>query len=280
VNASTRTRGKHRAARRPMLAAPSAAAGRRAAVVATAGGLLVSTIGGASAAQAAPVDSDAAKKLSTVDLGALTDQARSALEAAPVVTVDSEAKVSGEKITAKVVERAGIKAAPEPEPEPVREVAPSRSAERTAVESTSESSAETTSADTASTETAETPAAPAANGSRGSQVVSIAARYIGTPYVVGGASPSGFDCSGLVTYAYQQVGVTSLPRSSSQMLSSSATTTVSQAEAQPGDLIWSPGHISIYIGNGQQIEATRPGGWTVRQSGIWQSNPTYLRVTG
>ncbi|MEG3613510.1 NlpC/P60 family protein, partial [Isoptericola haloaureus] len=46
------------------------------------------------------------------------------------------------------------------------------------------------------------------------QVVSIAARYLGTQYVVGGASPSGFDCSGLVTYVYAQVGV-SLPHSSS-----------------------------------------------------------------
>ncbi|WP_344008484.1 C40 family peptidase, partial [Isoptericola halotolerans] len=154
-----------------------------------------------------------------------------------------------------------------------------RSAERTAVPtSTGSSESSTPSAESTSSES--TSAAPAADGSRGSQVVSIAARYIGTKYVVGGASPSGFDCSGLVTYAYAQVGVTSLPRSSSQMVGSSATTQVSRAEAQPGDLIWSPGHISIYIGNGQQIEATRPGGWTVRQSGIWQSNPTFLRVTG
>ncbi|WP_277209384.1 C40 family peptidase [Isoptericola croceus] len=267
MNAPTRTRGKHRAARRPMLA-PSAAAGRRAAVVATAGGLLVSTIGGATAAHAAPVDSDAAKKLSTVDLGALTDQARTALEAAPVVTVDADAKVSVERVTPKIAAKAEIKAAPKPEPKPVREVAPSRSAERTAVDTS-----------TASAPAESTPA-PAANGSRGSQVASIAARYIGTKYVVGGASPSGFDCSGLVTYAYAQVGVTSLPRSSSEMRSSSATTVVSRAEAQPGDLIWSPGHISIYIGNGQQIEATRPGGWTVRQSSLWQSNPVFLRVTG
>ncbi|PRZ06331.1 cell wall-associated NlpC family hydrolase [Isoptericola sp. CG 20/1183] len=265
MNATTRARGKHRAARRPMLAAPSAAAGRRAAVMATAGGLLVSTIGGATAAHAAPVDHDAAKKLSTVDLGALTDQARTALESAPVVTVDAEATMTVEKVTPKIAKAAEIKAAPEP----VREVAPSRSAERTAIDSS-----------TSTESTSEAPAAPAADSSRGAQVASIAARYIGVKYVVGGASPSGFDCSGLVTYAYAQVGVTSLPRSSSEMYGSSATTVVSAAEAQPGDLIWSPGHISIYIGNGQQIEATRPGGWVVRQSAIWQSSPTFLRVTG
>ncbi|PFG44312.1 cell wall-associated NlpC family hydrolase [Isoptericola jiangsuensis] len=247
------------------MAAPSGAAGRRVAVVATAGGLLVSTIGGATAAHAAPVDSDAAKKLSTVDLGALTDQAREALESAPVVTVDADAKVDVEKITPKIAKKAEIKAAPEPEPVVERTVAPSRSAERTEV-STSSSSTETA-----------TPVA--SNGSRGAQAVSIAARYIGVKYVVGGASPSGFDCSGLVTYAYAQLGV-SLPRSSSAIRTASNVAVVSQAEAQPGDLIWSPGHISIYAGGGQQVEATRPGGWIVRQSSLWQSSPVFLRVLG
>ncbi|GAA4719549.1 hypothetical protein GCM10023216_05240 [Isoptericola chiayiensis] len=260
------------------MAAPSAAAGRRAAVVATAGGLLVSTIGGATAAQAAPVESDAAKKLSTVDLGALTDQARQALESAPVVTVDAKSEVTVEKVTSKVVKKAGIKAAPEPEPEPVREVAPSRSSERTSLESTSTSSSSSSSSESSSSSSSASTTTATSSGSY-SSAVSIAARYIGTPYVVGGSSPSGFDCSGLVTYVYAQLGV-SLPHSSSAIRNASNTTVISSSEAQPGDLIWSPGHISIYIGNGQQIEATRPGGWTVRQASLWQSSPTFLRVTG
>ncbi len=239
---------------------PSAAAGRRAAVVATAGGLLVSTIGGATAAHAAPVDSDAAKKLSTVDLGALTDQARTALEAAPVITVDADAKVSVERVTPKIVAKAEIKAAPEPEA--VREVAPSRSGERTAIGSSS-----------ASTESAATPAAAPASA-KGSTIVSIASRYVGVPYVSGGSTPSGFDCSGFTSYVYAQAGI-SLPRSSSAQRY--AGTVVSRADAQPGDIIWTPGHIGIYAGGNTQIDAPRPGK-TIQFRNIWQSNPTFIRV--
>ncbi|MDO8143964.1 MULTISPECIES: C40 family peptidase [unclassified Isoptericola] len=258
-------RGKHRAARRPMMAAPSAAAGRRAAVVATAGGLLVSTIGGASAAHAAPVDADAAKKLSTVDLGALTDQARQALEAAPVVTVDAEAKVQVERVTPTIVERADIKAAPEPEPEPVREAAPSRSSERESLSSSSSSSSTTTSSSA-------TTAVP--DSAVGSTIVSIASRYVGVPYVSGGTTPSGFDCSGFTQYVYAQAGI-SLPRSSSDQRY--AGSVVSRSAAQPGDLIWTPGHISIYAGGNTQIDAPRPGK-TIQFRNIWQSNPTFIRV--
>ncbi|PFG44313.1 cell wall-associated NlpC family hydrolase [Isoptericola jiangsuensis] len=254
------TLGKHRAARRPLMAAPTAAAaGRRVAVVATAGGLLVSTIGGATAAHAAPVDADAAKKLSTVDLGALTDQAREALESAPVVTVDADAKVDVEKITPRIAKKAEIKAAPEPEPVVERTVAPSRSAERTEVSSSTETS----------TEASSVPASAV-----GSSVISVASRYVGVPYVSGGTTPSGFDCSGFTQYVFAQVGI-SLPRSSSDQRY--AGTVVSRAAAQPGDLIWTPGHIAIYAGGNTQIDAPRPGK-TIQFRSIWQSNPTFIRV--
>ena len=263
MNART-TRARHRAARRPItpLSVGSAAAGRRAAVVATAGGLLVSTFASAGAAQAAPVDSDAANKLNTVDLGALTDQAKNALQSAPVVSVDAKAKVDVEKVTASIAQKAEITPAPEPEPEPVVEEA---------VETVSDTASRTS-------ERTEVPEV-AASSSVGSQVVSIASRYIGTPYVVGGGSPGGFDCSGLVSYVYAQVGI-HLPHQSTGILEAANTHEISEAELQPGDLLWSPGHIGIYIGNGQQIDASRPDGWVTKVRDIWQSNPTYLRVTG
>jgi peptidoglycan DL-endopeptidase CwlO len=89
-------------------------------------------------------------------------------------------------------------------------------------------------------------------------VVSVAMQYLGVPYRWGGASPSGFDCSGFVMYVFAQIGV-SLPHSSYSMMGMG--TPVSISQLQPGDLVFFTGgsHMGIYIGGGQFIHAPHTG---------------------
>ncbi len=114
------------------------------------------------------------------------------------------------------------------------------------------------------------PAAPTAAPPVHESAASIAARYLGVPYVWGGSSPSGFDCSGLVAYVYAQLGV-SLPHYT--VAQWNATLPISTTSLQPGDLVFFDGlgHVGIYIGGGQFIHAPHTG--TVVQiaslSGYW-----------
>jgi cell wall-associated NlpC family hydrolase len=89
-------------------------------------------------------------------------------------------------------------------------------------------------------------------------VVGIAMQYLGTPYVYGGASPGGFDCSGLVMYVFAQVGV-SLPHNAAAQYGYGMP--VSRDQLQPGDLVFfnGLGHVGIYIGGGEFIHAPHTG---------------------
>ena len=91
-----------------------------------------------------------------------------------------------------------------------------------------------------------------------SGVVGIAMQYLGVPYVWGGASPSGFDCSGLVMYVYAQVGV-SLPHYTGAQWQMGVP--VAESDLQPGDLVFFDGlgHVGIYIGGGEFIHAPHTG---------------------
>jgi cell wall-associated NlpC family hydrolase len=89
-------------------------------------------------------------------------------------------------------------------------------------------------------------------------VVGVAMHYLGVPYVWGGSSPRGFDCSGLVMYAFAAIGI-SLPHSSYAQFNMG--TPVSIGQLQAGDLVFFSGasHVGIYIGGGQFIHAPHTG---------------------
>ena len=100
------------------------------------------------------------------------------------------------------------------------------------------------------------PETPEENQSAAQQIVSAAYSFLGIPYVWGGTTTEGFDCSGMVQAAHAAAGI-SIPRVSWDQ--GAAGVEVSASEALPGDIVYYGWHVGIYIGNGQMIHAPEEG---------------------
>jgi hypothetical protein len=104
------------------------------------------------------------------------------------------------------------------------------------------------------------------NENKGEQIVSYAKQFLGTPYVYGGTTPSGFDCSGFTQYVYQHFNI-AITRTTDTQINQGIP--VSQSNLQLGDLVFpTSGHVGIYVGNNQIIHAPYPG-QVVKIETIW-----------
>ena len=111
------------------------------------------------------------------------------------------------------------------------------------------------------------------------RIVQTSMQYMGVPYVFGGTTPSGFDCSGYVRYVFAQAGIY-LPRMADEQYYSA--TPISTAELRAGDLVffstytYGPSHVGIYLDDGQFIHASSSRGVSIASLGNSYWSSTYI----
>jgi cell wall-associated NlpC family hydrolase len=238
--------------------------GRSGAIVAMSTGLMAS----AAVPAQALADTTNRAAVSSVDTSASTALiTASASTGRSAVLIGSQALAQGTAISASsaakvTFETKAFKAAPAPVRQAVKKAA-------------------RVSAPTQASVTVVKPAAAPTGTASGSSVLAIAARYVGTPYVYGGTTPSGFDCSGFVGYVYRQLGV-SLPRTANDQMN--ATKQIPRSQARPGDLVFfvSGGrayHDGIFAGGNMMYDSPRSGK-SIQKREIWSADVVFARVTG
>ena len=243
-----------------------------AAIVAASGGLVASFAGTANAAEGSPAAAaDAAAAASTAP--AVVGPQGSSLQAPTALSsIGFVAKPASKTTAAKprVIKDVKVETArKEAKEAEEREAAEARAAERSQTTArASRTSTRTATSTRTTTRTAPDPA-PSASG-----IVGIARSMFGVPYVYGGRTPNGFDCSGFTSYVYRQAGIT-IPRTASAQ--KAAATPVSSP--RPGDLVffgYPVYHVGIYVSPGTMIDAQRPG-TTIGYHSIWTRPSGYGR---
>ena len=250
-----------------LLNANSGVFGRRAAVVAASGGLLTAAV--------MPAAGQGADDQNKVSAEAEATQQVDFENQTVTIGDDSNNKKDEKKSDSFGVESEAItaEAAPKPKPKPKPvETSTASSSDSDESAGTSDDTANSGSSDSGESDSK---GAGSIDGSKAEQVLAWAAKGVGTPYVMGGTSQSGWDCSGYTSWVYSHVGV-NLPRTSGAQ--KGAGQIVSQSEAKPGDLIWHPGHVGIYAGGGQMYDAGSPSSGTSKRSYSWMGNVTFIRV--
>jgi cell wall-associated NlpC family hydrolase len=176
------------------------------------------------------------------------------LESLKISKTDSPAQVAAKKAAA--AQRASEQ----------RQQAASRSASRTAITSRGSSSSSSSSSSVSNV--------TLPTSKSGSAAVSFAEQFVGkVPYVYGGSTTSGWDCSGFTAYVYAKFGV-SLPHYSGAQ-ASAGRAVASLAQAKPGDLIANSQHTGIYIGNGMVVNALNPSKGTTNTPISWAFSGSY-----
>jgi cell wall-associated NlpC family hydrolase len=164
-------------------------------------------------------------------------------------------RAAAEARAAAATRRAALQAAAAPAPAEAPAAPPSATTTLATSTATTESAPPATSVPSP---TAAPPLPVAAAATGHPEAATIAMGYLGVPYVWGGSTPAGFDCSGLVMYVYGKLGI-SLPHFAAAQYGFG--TPVSRSDLQPGDLVFFNGlsHVGIYIGGGEMIHAPHTG---------------------
>ncbi|MDO5646287.1 MAG: NlpC/P60 family protein [Dermabacter sp.] len=262
---SNRLTKTHRRPMRPVT--PVTRASRGAAGVAIAATFVISGSSSALADGTTSADAKADASAATV----ITPAATPAVEI-PAANADTDAAFG-----AVVTQSATLKAkAPAPVARQAEATTASTSTSTPASTSSTSAASSSSSNEQASTGATEQAASAPRSVVAGDSILATARNGIGSPYVMGGTSPSGWDCSGFVQWVYKQHGI-NLPRTDSAQ--AAYATRIPASEARPGDLVQKPGHIGIYAGNGMFVDAGNSRVGTTERK-IYSGNWSYYRVNG